>query len=369
MNKLQGVSQNKSRLSVTQPYIPPIEKYMKYVEVAFNNKWLTNGGPLLDELTLRLKEYLNVNYLLLVNNGTSALQIAYKLKGLTNIVTTPFTFPATSTALNWQGSEAQLADIDSKSWNLCPKSVKSVLQQQELQAIVPVNIFGAPCDMEAFDKLGAEYNIPVIYDSAQAFLSKYKDKSVLYYGDIHCISFHATKLFHCVEGGALTFNNKDDYERAKCLINFGIAEDGCVYEAGINAKMSEIHAAMGLCVLDALPNLIEDRAASVDSYQHKLNSYVDFQATSYDSYIPPMYMPIKLKTSTTLKKVQENLKQKGYESRNYFSPQLNKILPLDNLSQLPVCNQVSDSILCLPLMHHLDEKHIKNISDIVKRAC
>lgn len=361
----------KEKVLVTQPYVPTIDKYMHYVEKAFDNKWLTNGGPLLQELTNRLKDVLGVKHLLIVSNGTSALQIAYKIKNLANktVVTTPFTFPATSTALEWNNSKIRLADIDPNNWNLSPTAVRAVAKEQKIDAIVPVNIFGMPCDMEGFDELGRELNVPIIYDSAQALLSKYKGKSIFEYGDIHCVSFHATKLFHCVEGGAIIFNNKEDFERAEKLINFGIGDNGEVYEAGINAKMSEIHAAMGLCLLDDLPILVENRANSIARYEKELNGAVELQSMDSDHYIPPTYMPVKFATEQQLLDANEALNNAGYQARRYFYPKNHKFISEEPKALLPNSEKVCDKILCLPLMHNLDKKVIKHISYLVKQAC
>lgn len=356
------------KVLVTQPYVPSLDKYMHYVKKAFDDKWLTNDGPILKELTDRLRDYLGVKYLLLVSNGTAALQLAYKIKNLSgkNVISTPFTFPATTTALEWQNAKVTLSDIDPQSWNLDPSSVKQSLLTKKIDAIVPVNIFGMPCDMEAFDKLGKAHNIPIIYDSAQSMLAKYNGKSVLQYGDIHCMSFHATKLFHTVEGGALTFNNKEDYERAQRLINFGIGENGVVEEAGINAKMSELHAAMGLCILDDLPMLIENRERSVEQYKAALANSVTFQSNEQDVYTPPMYMPIKFETESALLNTHAQLNKHGYTSRRYFYPKNHEYLQKPIPSLLPVSDSTSSKILCLPLMHNLQHKHIKNIAKLIQ---
>ncbi|GHB62104.1 aminotransferase DegT [Psychrosphaera saromensis] len=360
----------KQKVLVTQPYVPSLDKYMHYVEKAFHAKWLTNDGPILKELTDRLKDFLGVKYLLLVSNGTAALQLAYKIKNLSgkNVISTPFTFPATTTALEWQNANVILSDIDRNSWNLDPHSIEQRLTDSDISAIVPVNIFGMPCDMEAFDKLGKAHNIPIIYDSAQSMLSKYKGKSVLQYGDIHCMSFHATKLFHTVEGGALVFNSKEEYERAQRLINFGIGENGVVEEAGINAKMSELHAAMGLCILDDLPMLIENRERSVEQYKAALANSVTFQSNEQDVYTPPMYMPVKFETEEALLKANEKLTLQGYSSRRYFFPKNHHFLQPSIPSVLPVSDSTSSKILCLPLMHNLSENHIFNIADVIKRS-
>jgi dTDP-4-amino-4,6-dideoxygalactose transaminase len=359
------------RVLVTQPYVPALDKYMMYVERAFDNKWLTNGGPLLEELTQRLKAFLGVEHLLIVNNGTTALQLAYRLKGLSGkkAITTPYTFPATSTALEWNNTEILLADIEPDTWNLSAKSTAKVAANNDIEAIVPVNIFGMPCDMEAFDELGKELNVPIIYDSAQALLSQYKGKSIFEYGDIHCVSFHATKLFHCVEGGALIFKDGDDYERAKNLINFGIGDRGQVLEAGINGKMSELHAAMGLCILDDLPMLVNNRQKSVDRYSQAFTDSIALQTANYDVSVPPMYMPVKFSTEQQLLTAMAELGSQGFDSRRYFYPKNHKFIHQEPVSLLPICEQTSNKILCLPLMHNLHNKHIKAIAQTVNKVC
>ena len=368
MNKNNQHQNSAQKLLVTRPYIPSTEKYMHYVEAAFKNQWLTNNGPLVNELTQKLKDHLNVKYLLLVSNGTSALQIAYQIKNLANkkAITTPFTFPATSTALLWQNATPVFADIDPNSWNLCPDSVEQKLQQGQTGAIVPVNIFGMPCDMEAFDLLAEKYQVPIIYDSAQALLSQYKGHSIFNYGDIHCISFHATKLFHTVEGGALVFKDEADYEKAKKLINFGIDERGQVSEVGINAKMSELHAAMGLCIFDDLADIVENREESARLYKEALQDHVEFQKTDINVYTPPMYMPIKLSSNQQLLSVQNALADKGFFSRKYFSPTKVDLAIQAQVTDLAVTKDIADNILCLPLMYGMNPNDINFIADIVK---
>jgi dTDP-4-amino-4,6-dideoxygalactose transaminase len=356
-------------LPVTQPYLPSADKYMHYVAKAFDNKWITNGGPLLTELTDRLKEYLGVKHLLLVNNGTSALQLAYHIKGLKNktVATTPFTFPATLTALTWADANVHLSDIQKDSWNLSAKAVLDDMETQDIDAIVPVNIFGVPCELEEFDQIGQAHNIPIIYDSAQSLLTKYKGKSIFDYGDIHCISFHATKLFHTCEGGALVFKNKEDLERAERLINFGIQAQGEVHDPGINAKMSELHAAMGLCTLDDLPMLIENRQQSVERYQKLLANIVEFQSTPYDCDVPPMYMPVKFESVNELEAVERNLAENGYMARRYFYPGNHKFMTQKHC-ELPNNRITTEKILCLPLMHNLTKQHVHSIAKIISSS-
>ena len=356
-------------VQVTQPHLPNKEKFKQYIDVMYENGWVTNGGPLLDQLTERLKKLLGVKYLLVVNNGTSALQLAYRVKNLSNksVISSPFTFPATLTALEWQNINTLFGDIDKSTWNLDVNSTEHILRSSSAGAVVPINIFGCPCDLEAFDKIGNSFGVPIIYDSAQSMLSIYKGKRIFEYGDIHCISFHATKLFHCIEGGAITFNNKSDYERAKTLINFGINNKGEVHEPGINAKMSEVHAAMGLCVLDELPELVSKRQHSVDLYKSNLLGHVEFQKALYESYTPPMYMPIKLEDQKQLKQVSKALAEHGFMTREYFHPSRHKFLG-NKVDHLANVNNIANTILCLPLMYQLEDAQIEEISRIVRKV-
>ncbi|WP_286233226.1 DegT/DnrJ/EryC1/StrS family aminotransferase [Thalassotalea sediminis] len=355
---------------VTKPYLPAKEKYTKYIDSIYQNNQLTNNGPLVQQLTKRLQEKLGVKYLLLVSNGTTALQIAYKIKCLENkhVITTPYSFAATSTALDWQQAHIHLANIDNKSWNICPNALNEKIQEVKAEAIIPVNLFGVPCDLEAIDRLAVKYNIPVIYDSAHALLSEYKGKSIFEYGDIHCISFHATKLFHCIEGGAIIFKDKAEYELANNLINFGITSSGQISHAGINGKLSEFHAAMGLCVLDDIDELVQERSSLIQCYKEQLNDLVTYQETKYDHYAQPIYMPVKFDEKGKLDRCEKSLNKHGYFPRRYFLPQHLDFLPGREDSVIQQCKQAVENILCLPLMNGLDQKTIKSITQIIKSS-
>ena len=360
------------QIPVTRPYFPPIEKYTRLVENVYENGWLTNGGPVLDELTQRLKQKFQTEHLLIVNNGTSALQIAYKIFNLENknVITSPYTFPATATALQWIGANVVHADICPDTWNLDPKSVRQVLENQKIDAIVPVNIFGNPCNLAEFEKIGEEFNIPIIYDSAQALLSKYQNQPIFNFGDVHCVSFHATKLFHTVEGGALVFKNKQDYETAQKLINFGIEPNGEVLIPGTNAKLSELHAAMGICVLNDIEKLILSREASIALYKKHLPNVIQFQSFSEKDYIPPMYMPALFPSEASLLAAEKILLSHNILSRRYFYPRNHKFL-IDEQSlknKLTQCDRISNRILCLPLMHEMDDSKTIKICQLIEKA-
>ncbi|GAA6203351.1 DegT/DnrJ/EryC1/StrS family aminotransferase [Thalassotalea sp. SU-HH00458] len=348
--------------------MPSKIKLNQYIDQIYQRNILTNNGPLVQELTQRLKEKLGVKYLLLVNNGTTSLLLAYHIKNLVNktIITTPYTFAATSTAIKWLGANVLFADIDNSHWNLSPESVEQKLATGKGDAIVPVNLFGVPCDLDAFEELKSKYNIPLIYDSAHALLSEYKGKNIYQYGDIHSISFHATKLFHCIEGGALIFNQEADYIKAKNLINFGIDELGDIHDAGINGKLSEFHAAMGLCVLDELDELVNERDYLVDYYKQKLGDLLQFQTTPFPCVSQPIYMPVQFATERLLCSVEEALKAQGVFARRYFLPQHYKFLELPELQGLEKCSDIANRVLCLPLFNGMTESQIDEIVTIIK---
>jgi dTDP-4-amino-4,6-dideoxygalactose transaminase len=354
---------------ITKPYFPPIEKYFNYIKGCYEKDSLTNNGPLVQELTEKLKSKLGVKHLLLVSNGTIALQIAYKIKNLAhkNVITTPYTFAATSTALMWQNSKVVLADIDKDCWNIDPKSVNDLLLKNKGEAIVAVNLFGHPCDLDALDEIARYHNVPLIYDSAHALLSKYKGRSIYDYGDIHCISFHATKLFHTIEGGAIVFRDESEYLLAKKLINFGIDDNGIIEQEGINAKLSEVHAAMGLCVLDDLDDLVIEREELIKKYKKNLLNSVTYQKSSFDCQIQPIYMPVKFKTEAALINAEVLLNKAGYFPRRYFMPQQYCFLPQSQQKAIESCSLIANKILCLPLMNGLEAEHVLKIANLLTK--
>ena len=366
-------------IPVNKPYLPAFDKYTKYLERVYQNGWLTNNGPLVQELKVRLEEYLGVKNLLLVANGTLAMQLAYKVFNLRgNAVTTPFTFIATSSSLAWEGIQPKFADIDSQTFNLCPKQAEAAIDDNTT-AIVPVHVYGNPCDVEAFEAIGQRRNVKVIYDAAHAFGVKYKGQSVLNFGDASTLSFHATKVFHSVEGGAVIFKNPEDYERALLMTNFGIdTKTMNIVEQGINTKMSEFHAAMGLAVLDEIDSIIRHRVELFEIYTSKLRNIVRMPTWDAHSTLNGAYMPVMLDDCQTRVKVLDGLKSANVVARRYFSPSLNHLDMYRNENSLE-CKVSSDAAgvaLCLPLyselnndeVHYICEQVIRILSDYKSKA-
>lgn len=352
------------KIEVTSPSLPNQEKLFTLLESVHKRCWLTNEGPLNQELARRLTERFDVKYLLLVSSGTLALQIAYKIKKVkdNSVLTSPFTFAATSTAIAWEGGNPIFTKINKHNWNMCPNDTEDYLKKSRYSAIAPVNIFGSPCDVEAFDYLGEKYNVPVIYDSAHSPLSSVNGKSLFNYGDIHCISLHATKLLHSIEGGAIIFKNECDYLLAKSLINFGQTANGEIFTPGINGKLSEYHAAAGLCILDDLDEILTRRAELVGLYKRSLRG-VEFQKHLPGSEVNPMYMPVKFDTYETLLQVSKKLNEEYVYPRHYFQPEKLKFVKAGMIPSM--VNEISKRVLCLPLSANLKMNDVEKIVTIV----
>ena len=230
-------------INVTKPFLPEIEEYITYLRGIWDRNWLTNNGPLVNDLELKLKEYLNVKHLLYLGNGTIALQIAIKALGLKGeIITTPFSYVATTSAIVWEGCDPVFADIDKDTFNIDPAKIEQAITDKTT-GILATHVFGNPCDIDAIQKIAVKHNLKVIYDAAHCFGTHYKGKSVYNYGDVSTASFHATKLFHTIEGGAVITNNAELLKKMAYMRNFGHETAETFAGVGINGKNSEFHAA------------------------------------------------------------------------------------------------------------------------------
>ena len=357
-------------INVTKTYLPKKEKYIKYIDKIFENNWLTNNGPLLCELQERLKKYLNVENLLLVSNGTLAIQIAARVMGLSGkVITTPFSFVATTSALVWEGIEPVYADIDKETLCMNPTEIEKKITP-DCTGIVPVHVYGNCCDVEEIDRIAKENNLKVIYDAAHAFDVNYKNGNILNWGDASTISFHSTKLFHTIEGGAIVFKNKEDYEKAKLLINFGINGPDSIVELGINCKMNEFQAAMGLCVLDDIEQTKDKREELVNLYEDKLGGFSELKFVKYNSNGSRnySYFPIIFNSERILLNVINALKEEDINPRRYFYPSLDTLTYLEKSDYMPNSNNISKRILCLPLYASMTLDEVTRICSIIEGA-
>ena len=359
-------------IPVTKPYLPNREKLKQYIDGIYERQWLTNNGQLVQELTRRLEVYLGVENLLLVANGTLALQIAYRALGVSDsrpeqhpeAITTPFTFIATASSLKWVGVQPVFADIDPETWCLAPNNIETAITPNT-RAIVPVHVFGNACDVEAIDEIARKHNLKVIYDASHAFGVKYKSESLLKHGDAATLSFHATKLFHTGEGGAIVFKRKEDLERAKKMINFGITGPEEINELGINAKMNELQAAMGLCVLDEIDVNLKARAQVDELYASKLPDSLQLQRRNSYSTANYAYIPVVMNSEEQTKTFINKLKDNGILARRYFCPSLDQVdLGWQRSQPLQNSLEISSRIICLPMYCDIPNSVLETISAI-----
>jgi dTDP-4-amino-4,6-dideoxygalactose transaminase len=355
-------------INVTKTFLPNKEKYLAYVDRIFSAGWITNNGQFVQELERRLAEYLGVRNLLLLTNGTLPLQVAYKILGLKGeAITTPFTFVATTSALVWEGIEAVFSDIDPDTLNMDPEKIEAKVTSKT-SAIVPVHVYGNACEVEKIQAVATRNGLKVIYDAAHAFGVKYKGQSILNFGDVSTLSFHATKLFHSVEGGAIIVNDDELFKKAKLAINFGITGPESIQGLGINCKMSEFHAAMGLCVLDEVEAIFVKRKRVFDYYIAHLPAAVRQLRQNPESTRNYSYFPVLFESEKALLKVQASLSANGVGTRRYFYPSLETLDFVRPNQQVPIANDTSRRILCLPMYDSLDEKILEKICTLVTQS-
>ena len=306
-------------IPVVKPYRPNKDKYQRYVSDIFDRAWFTNNGPLVTELERRLESHLGVKNVICVANCTIGLQVLYRALGLKgDVLTTPFSFIATRSSLEWEGLCPQFCDVCPDSWNLSTQSVTAT-DRVRPSAILGVHVYGNPCDVKSFEKISSDYGVPVIYDAAHAFDVKVGDESVLNYGAGSVLSFHATKLFHTIEGGAVVVNSDLLAERVRELTRFGQIMVGGQKVIGINAKLSEVHAAMGLAILDEIEIVIEKRRRIYDFYSENLKGNFQLQFISTEIKYNYAYFPLLFNSISALEACIESLEKNGIYPRRYFS--------------------------------------------------
>ncbi|WP_323751977.1 DegT/DnrJ/EryC1/StrS family aminotransferase [Marinobacter sp.] len=360
-------------IPVTKPYLPNRDKLKAYIDGIYDRQWLSNNGQLVQELTQRLEAYLGVENLLLVSNGTLALQIAYRALGVSDpdrnqkpeAITTPFSFVATASSLKWEGVQPVFADIDPHTWCLAPDNIEAAITPST-RAIVPVHVFGNACNVEAIGEIAQKHDLKVIYDAAHAFGATYNGGSLLNRGDAATLSFHATKLFHTGEGGAIIFKRKEDLERAKKMINFGITGPESIDELGINAKMNEIQAAMGLCVLNEMEENLKAREQVWRRYQQALPAYLQLQARHEALGYNYAYFPVVFESEEQTVRVAATLKENGVLARRYFYPSLESLECLGAQAAQPVSQDIASRILCLPIYAELAPEAQNHVTHLIE---
>ncbi len=356
-------------IALNSPVQPDLKKLLPYLEQINKNGWYTNFGPIHEEFRDKLEAYLGVQNLLLVNNGTSALQVAGKTLNTQSIITTPFSFVATSSAFLWQGNNLAFADIDRDSYNLSPEALSAAFDNGcTADTIVATHVYGNPCDVVSFENIAKTKNKKVIYDAAHAFGIKIKNNSVLNYGDASILSFHATKVFHTVEGGAIVFKQAEDYEKAKELINFGIKAGKGIQSIGTNAKLNEYQAAVGLVNLENIDNILEHRAQLFDEYCKGLKGLVEIPLWHPEANMNGAYMPILLKDATEREYISQKLLENKIQSRHYFSPSLDSVFSAQDNFGTSNSQHISKRVLCLPLHNKLSLIDIQKTITTLNKA-
>ncbi|MRX67919.1 dTDP-4-amino-4,6-dideoxygalactose transaminase [Flavobacterium resistens] len=348
-------------INVTKTFLPPIEEYNKQVQRAWHNQWLTNRGELVLELEEKLKKYLDVSNIIVTNNGTIPLQIALKLLGKQGeIITTPFSYVATAAAIVWENCIPVFVDIHPEYLTIDETKIEQAITSKTT-AILATHVFGNPCNVDVIEAIAKRHNLKVIYDAAHCFGVKYKGKSIFDFGDISTCSFHATKLFHTGEGGAMFANDTALRHKMYYSHTFGHIGPVDYYGVGINGKLSELQAAMGLSVLPYMENILEERKKIVAYYNDNLDfSKLKFIKIRKDSDWNYSYYPIIFETEEQLYKVEKTLNEVEIYPRRYFYPSLNKIEYISG-STMPVSENTALRIMCLPLYVGLDISELEKI--------
>ncbi|HHV64069.1 MAG TPA: DegT/DnrJ/EryC1/StrS family aminotransferase [Peptococcaceae bacterium] len=363
-------------LYVTQPVLPDLEETYKTIEAIWQNKQLSNNGPMVKQLEKELADFLGVKYLSVLCNGTTSLQIACKALKLTGeVITTPFTFSATIHSLAWNNLKPVFCDIEEDTFNINPDLIEPLITQ-ETTAILPVHVFGNPCKVEKIQQIADKYGLKVLYDAAHAFGVKLREKPIGTFGDISMFSFHATKVYHTIEGGALTCHQADLKERIDSLRNY-CQKDDIFPEPGTNAKLNEVQAGIGLLVLKKVEEEIQKRKKLTNLYRQLLS---DIPGITLNRDIPGVthnypYFVIKVEPDEFgLNRDQLFLKLQEYNifPRKYFFPLCSNFecyrnLPSASKSNLPVANKVADRVLALPLHGNLNTSDIVKICEIIKK--
>lgn len=357
-------------IPVNKPFLPPKKEYKSLISSIWENQWLTNDGPLVQKLENELCRYLKTKNIVFVNNGTNALMLAIKSLHLEGeIITTPFSFVATTSSIVWGNCTPIFVDIDRESLNIDANKIEQAITSKT-SAILATHVYGNPCDVTKIEKIAKKYNLKVIYDGAHAFGIEYKGKSIFEYGDISICSTHATKIFHSTEGGFLVTKNQEVFESLKSARNFGFKDYKSFSNLGINAKNSEFHAAMGLVNLNYQDCIFKKREYLTKTYdKHLFRSKKDIKSVLDKKYGNYSYYPVLFNDETTLLKCIEALKEHQIFTRRYFYPSLTNSLPyIKTNQQLPVVDDISKRVLCLPLYFDLKIKDIGLICNILNNT-
>jgi dTDP-4-amino-4,6-dideoxygalactose transaminase len=361
---------------VTQPDLPPLEEFTELLQQIWDNKILTNNGPFHQQFEKKLAEYLGVKYISVFSNGTLALITALQALRITGeVITTPFSFVATTHSLWWNNIKPVFADIEPNTYNLDSEKVEAAITPQTT-AIMPVHVYGNPCNLEAFQKIADTYGLKLIYDAAHAFGVKVNGNSVLNFGDLSILSFHATKVFNTIEGGAIICHDEKTKQRIDYLKNFGFAGETTVIAPGINAKMNEVQAAYGLLQLKIVDENIAKRKAITEIYREQLANipgikYLnDMEAVDHTYSYFPIFIDAKIYRKTR-DELYDELKKNKIFGRRYFYPLISQFPSYRGLTSakpanLPIAEKVANQVICLPIYPNLVNNDVLKVSEIIQ---
>lgn len=363
---------NQTQLPVTRPFLPPLADFVGLLEGIWDRGHLTNHGPLVQELESRLsKSLIPDQEVLCVANGGLGLQLILRAMDIRGkVVTTPFSYVATTSCVLWENLDVSFADIHPNDLCIDPKAVEAVIDS-DCEAIVATHVFGNPCDVEALQAIADRHGLALIYDAAHAYGVEHQGKSILSYGDASMVSTHATKLFQTVEGGFVTARDHSVLARIEWMRRFGHAGDDSFHGTGINAKMSEVHAAMGLAMMPHLPEILDRRRIICESYDATVNelpgvhrAFTLRQRTTWNY----SYYPILFSDSKGLHRCIEAMNATDIFPRRYFHPSLDLLQMERTSGNCPVSQSICDRILCLPLYHQLDDLKVASVCETLARV-
>jgi dTDP-4-amino-4,6-dideoxygalactose transaminase len=362
---------NDKSIKVTKTLMPSREVYNSYLDQVWESRWLTNMGPLSLELEKQLEKKLGVNRLSFVTNGTIAIQLAIKALDLSgDIITTPFSYVATTSSIVWENCRPVFVDIDDKTFNINPSNIENAITQKTT-AILATHVYGVPCDVDEIGRIAKKHGLKVIYDAAHSFGVNYKGRSILNYGDCSTLSFHATKLFHTGEGGAVVCADNNIQDKINYLRNFGHNGTEAFFGLGINGKNSELHASMGLSVLPLVDNEISQRKRIFSWYDEillpKLSGYIYRPVIPKETDYNFAYYPIFFSTETDLLKAKFLLEKNDIFPRRYFYPSL-ATLNYVTSTEVPKAIAASKVALCLPMFSDLSQIDAIKIASLVVQS-
>jgi dTDP-4-amino-4,6-dideoxygalactose transaminase len=352
-----------NNLPVSAAYLPPQDEVFTFLDRIYSTGTVTNNGPLVKELEDRLKDLWGVKHVFLVANGTWALQLAYRALNIhTGVLLTPFSAVPSLSSLKWERIPVSFSDINADTFNLDPKNLPDVTG--DVQALCATHVFGNPCEIDTLQAYCRKHGLKLIFDAAHAAGSLWNGNSVLQYGDVSAISFHAFKIFHCIEGGAVVTSDDELAEAIYRMRYFGLDQQMVMKSVGTNAKNSEWHAAMGLANLNYLTHILSERKAASEEFQALLqHPSIRFQHLQPGGHTNFSYFPVVFPNESLLLKSAAVLEQAGFQTKRYFYPALNQLVP--GAASMPIAEQIASTILCLPHHHRVSSAHRRQMAELI----